>query len=272
MLTRSKTKSEKSQPSGVNPAHLTGDLDDVEHHEDLGPASSIEAASVTNPPGDFPVFHTPKPGMLNSLSSIPAVRTPKPSGDLPVVRAPKSSTPDCPIWIPVLNPHPVLSPRISPARSVISARATKVSNGVPEPTTGVPVAVPRKHGRPRKSQTQLKRTPVSKMVATQTETNPQIIKVATDKNTNPTKPVTLPQSVNPRGGGKSSGVDSYKDQQILPYVWVRDCTIGKGRTARPGNLVSIRFKGRVDDSKGIIYDENVKGEPVRIFFTSPNPA
>jgi len=263
MVTRSKTKGEVTKPPGVNPVHLIGDLDDVELPDDLGRTSSIEATCAINPPG---VVHTPKPGMLNRLS--PAVRTPKPLGDFPVIRAPKPSTPDRPIWMPVLNPHPVLSPRVSPTRSVISARATK--NPITKPTTGTPAAIPRKRGRPRKSQMQLTRKSVSK-VATKSITKTQNLKVTTGNNGDPTAPAMPSQSVISRNDGKSSGVDSYGEQPIPPYVWVRDCTIGKGRTAQPGNQVSIRFKGRVDDSKRIVYDENVKGKPVCIFSTSEPP-
>ena len=268
MATRSKTKGETSKRPGVNPIHLVGGLDDVELHDDLGSASGIEGTCAINPPGDLPVVHTPKSGMLSRLGGIPAVRTPKSSGDFPV-RASKPSTPDRPIWVPVLNPHPVLSPRISPARSVISARATK--SPITKPTTGAPAAIPRKRGRPRKSQTQLTRKPVSKKVATKSITKTQNLKVTTDNNGDPAKPATPSQSAISRNGGKSSGVDSHGEQPIPPYVWVRDCTIGKGRTAQPGNQVSIRFKGRVDDSKRIVYDENVKGKPVRIFSTSEPP-
>ena len=197
------------------------------------------------------------------------------TGDLQVVRAPKPSTPDRPIWVPVLNPHPVLSPRISPARSVVSARATEAPITIPKSTADVPAAVPRKRGRPRKSQTQLTSKPVSKKVATKSKTKAQVlrVKLATSNNSDPTKPAKPLQSAGSHDGGKSSGVNSRVGQSILPYVWVRDCKIGKGRTAQPGDQVSIRFKGRIQDEKGIVYDENVRGEPVRIFFSiSSKPA
>lgn len=279
MLTRSKTKGGMSQPLGgmgtslsedstalaSSSVPLTGDLDIMEHRDGPSPTSS-RAACAINPPGDLSVVYTPKPGLLKRHRGMSTVRTPP--GDLQLARASKPSTPDRPIWVPVLNPHPVLSPRISPAR------ATKAPITIPKSTAEVSIAVPRKRGRPRKSQTQSTRKPVSKKVATMSKTKAQVLRVkaTTGNNGDSRKPATPLQSMPPPDVGKSSGVDSRVGQPILPYVWVRDCKIGKGRTVQPGDQVSIRFKGRIQNEKGLVYDENVKGEPVRIFSISSKPA
>jgi len=56
-----------------------------------------------------------------------------------------------------------------------------------------------------------------------------------------------------------------ENKEMLPYLWsiTSRTKIGAGdRVVQPGDRVSTRFKARVGNSQGAVYEENVSGDPV----------
>ena len=61
---------------------------------------------------------------------------------------------------------------------------------------------------------------------------------------------------------KSKDGKTGKTEVTASGLKIKDVTLGKGKPAKKGDLVSMRYIGKLENGK--VFDSNTKGKPVRI--------
>ncbi|KAJ7072223.1 hypothetical protein C8F01DRAFT_1103001 [Mycena amicta] len=60
---------------------------------------------------------------------------------------------------------------------------------------------------------------------------------------------------------KTDDIAKIVEREIAGGIKIKDTKIGTGPTAKKGNTVAMRYIGRLTNTKGKIFDQNVKGKP-----------